>query len=151
MSAATATRTLRALSAFIGRRTLRAAGGIALIIMLLLFAGIWLLAAQVSGWWWILALPLSVASFVLFVLYSLLRFLLLRLYPKQFTKEQTHALKGFVEKLTQLNDARATSPFMFVTVTLWELVRYREIRTLRALISNSSSLKPDFERLTRFF
>ena len=151
MKLASSTITLHALGVFIGRKFLRIAAGIALVILGLLVVGVWLLASHFSAWWWILLLPMLVIGVAIFILYSLLRFFLLRAYPAQFSREQTEKLTQFVNKLTSINDARTTSPFTLVATSIWELIRYRELRTVRAVINNSSTLSADFERLTHFF
>ena len=145
------TRTLRAVGVYAGRKALNMIALVVGVIFALLIVGIWLLAYHFSAWWWILLLPILPIGLALFLLYMLVRFLLMRVYPAQFTKEQSAALQQFLDKLMNLNDVRSTTPFMLTMTTLWELTRYRNARTLRKTIDNSKTLKPDFERLNQFF
>ena len=151
MSAGRNTKTGRALAVFIARKALLTGGIIAAAILLLLVFGIWLLASNISAWWWILMLPIGLAALITFIVYSFVRFILLKIWPHQFTKEQKKALQAFLDKITGLNDARSVPMPLYVLKTLWELARYRDARTIRQTIESSKSLKSDFSRLSDFF
>lgn len=151
MNTPSATRTIRALTAYIGQKALKTALVLVVVIFLLLFIGVWALAQAISSWWLILLMPIFVAASLLFLVYSFLRFLLLKTYSHQFTKEQKIALRAFLKKITRLNNDRSTPMFVYVIKTAWEIVRFRDARTIRQTIEHSKTMKSDFEKLTTLF
>ncbi|NLA43043.1 hypothetical protein GX865_02715 [Candidatus Saccharibacteria bacterium] len=151
MNSSDSVRTIKAITVYVGQKALKTSLSIAIIALSILLVAIWLLANSISNWWWVLLLPIVAVTFMLSIAYSFVRFLLLKVYPYQFTKEQSNALRAFLDKLTKLNETRSTPMFLIVIKTIWEILRHKEAITIKRTIEQSKSMKPDFERLTSFF
>ncbi len=141
----------RALTARVARRAVRLATLMALGvfgIIVIIAAG---LAYFFSPWWWLLVLPFVVLLSIFAVVRLLIMVLIRQIHGERTTKVQTDALDGFVDKIQQLLEARATPPPLFVAITIKDLLIHRDITTIKKLIADTSGLKRDYEALERLF
>ncbi len=141
----------RALTARVARRavflaTVMAAGIFGLIV--LIAAG---LAYFFSGWWWVLVLPFAFLLSLFLVARLLIILLIRQIHGNRMTKAQTEALDGFVDKIQQLLEARATPPPIFVAITIKDLVIHRDITTIKKLIADTAGLRRDYDALEKLF
>lgn len=141
----------RALTAFIARQALRIATIIALGVALVLFVIIWLLAANFSGWWWVLAVPLGAALLVALLLRWILSGIIRSIYRPTLSTEQRTSLKNFSDKLLRLFEAKSISLPFIMFRTLWDVFRHRDAVTIRRILEDSTSLKRDFSELEQQF
>ena len=135
---------------------LRRALGIVTIILVVVFGlsflGMWALAHFVSGWWWLLLViwvPLLLISVGLRVIVGLLagRFL----WRNRLSDQQKSQLNAFVDKLQSLAESRGLGWPVFIFLNIKDIVLHRDFRTTKKLVTDSTSLKRDFEQLERLF
>lgn len=111
----------------------------------------WWLTANVSQWWG-LFLALVV---LLIILAMVLRFaamwLLKRMYGAPLTREQHLHTKAFVGKVQNIAETRSMGWPLFVITTIKDIVRHKNAVSLKKLITDSGSLKSDFQELERLF
>ena len=141
----------RALSAYVARRmmfvaTIVALGGFAAAIV-----ACGLLSYFFSAWWWLLALPFAFLLATFFIVRLIVAFVIGRIHSEKLSDEQHQALEEFTDKIQRLLEARATPLPIFALITMKDLVLYRDIKTIRELINDTSGLKNDYEALERMF
>lgn len=119
------------------------------VILTLMLIAIWALAYFFSPWWWLLLIifvPLVVISGIV---YSIARFIASRLYRGHLTRQQRDRLRAFTDKILRLLETRGMNWWWFAALCIRDLLFYRELRTLKELLSDATSLKHDFEALER--
>lgn len=143
--------TARALAAYTATKSVRLITIVFGCILAVLAAIVLALVYFYSNWWLILLLPLVVIG----LLFLLLRFIVLRIvrliYRHPFNHDQRKKLNAFSQKIITLLEARSTPPIFFAIVTVKDILLHRDVTTLRALISDSISLKADFAELEKHF
>lgn len=141
------TAALRAVGARYAQKKLYFVGALALGVILLLFAITWILASTISGYWWlalIFVIPLAVVSVVLFgVCYFMTTFL----YKPKLSKMQRQHIDSYVEKIEDVAELSQFTPPVILFTMAKDLVLYRELRTFKGIVGNSTSLKRDLEAL----
>lgn len=138
---------LRALSAVVAQRAIFLLLVIDSVILTLMLIGIWALAHFLSAWWWLLLIifiPLFVASALI---YLIARFIASRLYPGPLTRQQRQKLQDFTGKILRLLETRGMGWWVFAALCVRDLLLYRELRTLKDLLADATSLKSDFTNL----
>lgn len=116
-----------------------------------LIAGTLYLSLQVSGWWAVFLIPLIVVTIVAFFLQILLRIAIIRILPRKLTKAERKSIKSYLKKVIETTDYRNTWWPLLFAKTSYELLRHKELRTIRAMIDNTQSLKPEYQRIRDFF
>ena len=119
------------------------------VILTLMLIAIWALAYFFSPWWWLLLIifvPLVVISGIV---YSIAHFIASRLYRGHLTRQQRDRLQAFTDKILRLLETRGMNWWWFAALCIRDLLFYRELRTLKELLSDATSLKHDFEALER--
>lgn len=120
------------------------------IILLIVVALAWFLAVQVSVWWWLLALPFGVIGSIIGAILLLAWLLILTIRPN-LTKQQRHEVQRFIEKVSGLNEAvRTPYPLLAARIGL-DLIIHRDGRYVRELISDSKSLKSEYQSIQKYF
>ncbi|MGB4768772.1 MAG: hypothetical protein WBP22_05995 [Candidatus Saccharimonas sp.] len=140
-------RVLRALSAHIAKKAIRLFVLIDGVLLILLFAGIWVLASFLNEWWWLLLviyIPLIIASTIIYMTASLIT---ITLYRERLSRFQHQQLDVFVNKIIALLETRGMGWWWFAALCVRDLVFYRELRTLNELLHTTTSLKQDFAKL----
>lgn len=138
---------MRALCYIVARRVLVVVALIILIISILLLLGIWSLAYYFSAWWWLLLFiytPLVAAAFFVYVIAS---FIVRKIYPRPIRDNQRRLLENFVGKIQRLLEVRGIGWWVFALQSLKDLLLYRDLKTLKELIVDTTSLKKDFSEL----
>ncbi len=138
---------LRALSAVMARRAITLFFVIDNVILTLSLIGIWALAHFLSTWWWLLLviyIPLFIASVLI---YLIARFIASRLYPTPLSRTQKQQLQAFTDKILRLLETRGMNWWWFAALCIRDLFFYRELRTLKDILSDATSLKRDFTAL----
>lgn len=142
---------MRALTAYVGGEALRFVTILFVSISLVLLIGTILLTYYFSNWWLLLLVP----GLVALAIFALVRFVLLRIlrtiHRHPFSTVQKKQLASFSSKLTRLAEARATPLPVYAIITLWDIIRHRDARTMRELIDDSRSLRSDFAELEKQF
>ena len=141
----------RALAAYAGRRSLRFATIVTVLVLVALLIGFGLLAYYFSPWWWLFAIPVVLLGIVFFALRWILLAIIRRLYRHPFSRSQREQLDSFAGKVLGLIEARSTPLPFFAFITLWDIIRRRDATTLRKLVNDSTSLKKDFSELEKQF
>lgn len=140
---------LRAISSVVARRALFAITIVAAIVFAVLLAIIVALAYFFSSWWWLLLviyIPLLlIVAIVLLVAY----FIASKLYSPRLTLDQKRHIQEFTDKLLRLIETRGLGWWWFAALCVRDLLFYRELRTLKGIISDATSLKNDFASLER--
>ena len=140
---------LRALSSVIAKRAIFFFLIIDSVFLTLSFIGICLLVYFFSPWWWLLLIifiPLFIASGII---YLLARFVASRLYPAPLSREQRQHLQEFTDKILRLLETKGMGWWWFAVLCVRDLLLYRELRTLKEILSDTTSLKQDFLNLER--
>ena len=140
---------LSALSSVIAKRAIFFFLIIDSLFLTLSFIGICLLFYFFSPWWWqllIIFIPLFIASGII---YLLARFVASRLYPAPLSREQRQHLQGFTDKILRLLETKGMGWWWFAVLCVRDLLLYRELRTLKEILSDTTSLKQDFLNLER--
>ncbi len=138
---------LRALSSVVAEKALFFFLIIASIVLTLLFIAICLLVYFFSPWWWLLLviyIPLFIASVLI---YLIARFIASRLYPTPLSRTQKQQLQAFTDKILRLLETRGMNWWWFAALCIRDLFFYRELRTLKDILSDATSLKRDFTAL----
>lgn len=141
----------RAFTAYVAQRVIRLATQIAVLIFVASVVASALLVYFFSPWWWLLAVPFAVLLIMFLVVRIILGFIIRRIYPSKFTATQATDLKSFVDKIQSLLEARATPPWVFVAVSIKDLLLHRDVVTIKAIITDTSSLKSDYKALEKLF
>lgn len=141
----------RALTAHIARRFIHLITIIALSIFVGVFVLCALLAYFFSAWWWLLLVPFAGLLILFLGLRFVVRFIVGRIHTETLTSEQQKALDEFTNKLERIIEARGTPPFLFVLITIKDLVLYRDITTIRSVISDTTTLRRDYATIERLF
>lgn len=139
--------TLRAVLASVAQRILRTAMILGIVLFGVVLIIIWLLSHFFSNWWWLLLiiyLPLLLVSLVAWLIARLLS---RTLYPQRISPEQKVLINAFTDKIQRLLEARGMGWPMLAMLNIRDLLFYRELRTTKKLIADTSSLKRDFAEL----
>ena len=140
---------LRALSSVIAKRAIFFFLIIDSVFLTLSFIGICLLVYFFSPWWWLLLIifiPLFIASGII---YLIARFVASRLYPAPLSREQRQHLQEFTDKILRLLETKGMGWWWFAVLCVRDLLLYHELRTLKQILSDTTSLKQDFLNLER--
>ena len=140
---------VRALSAVVARRAITMFLIIDSVILTLMLIGIWALAHFLSPWWWLLLIifiPLLVASLIIYIIAS---FITTKLYPTKLSRKQKQQLNDFTDKILRLLETRGMGWWVFAALCVRDLLLYRELRTLKDLLADATSLKSGFTTLER--
>lgn len=140
---------LRALSSVIAKRAIFFFLIIDSLFLTLSFIGIYLLVYFFSPWWWLLLIifiPLFIASGII---YLLAVFIASRLYPAPLSREQRQHLQEFTDKILRLLETKGMGWWWFSTLCVRDLLWYRELRTLKNLLADATSLQQDFKNLEK--
>ncbi len=140
---------LRALSSVIAKRAIFFFLIIDSVFLTLSFIGICLLVYFFSPWWWLLLIifiPLFITSGII---YLLARFVASRLYPAPLSREQRQHLQDFTDKILRLLETKGMGWWWFAVLCVRDLLLYHELRTLKQILSDTTSLKQDFLNLER--
>jgi len=138
---------LRALSSVIAKKAISLFAICCIAALILLFVGIFLLAYFLSAWWWLLLVIFVPLLLVAVIFYFIATVIASRLAPTALTREQTSLLNGFTDKVLRLLETRGMGWWWFCTLCIRDLVFYRELRTLKTLLKDTTSLKKDFQTL----
>lgn len=141
----------RALTAHIARRFIKLITIVALSIFLAIFVLCALLSYFFSDWWWLLLIPFAVLLVLFLVLRMVLQFIIGKIHTQDLSRVQQQALDEFTDKLERLLEARGTPPFLFVLITLKDLLVHRDITTIRSVISDTTTLKRDYANIEQLF
>lgn len=141
----------RALSRFYISRITRIATFVVLSVALVLLLGVWLLAHFFSPWWWLLA-TLIIGLLVGFFILRFIVLIVARLvYPDKVSSEQIKGIEAFIDKINRLLELKNINPVIIGFLSLKDFVLYRELRTLKSMIEDSTTLSGDFKKLNDQF
>ncbi len=138
---------LRALSAVVAQRAITFFLVIDSVILTLSLIGIWALAHFLSVWWWLLLIIYIPLCIVSAVIYLIARFIASRLYRGHLTRLQRQKLQDFTSKILRLLETRGIGWWAFAALCVRDLLLYKELRTLKDLLADATSLKDDFIHL----
>ena len=141
----------RAVSSRIGQRFITI-GFIGLLASAVISIGGTLLLAHFFHPLWLLLLAVCIPVLgIVLALILLARFVVRRIYPHTMTKPQSTAVDQFCDQIQELIEARATPPPIVALITIKDLVLYREPRTVKRLIEQSSTLRRNYIELRGLF
>ncbi|MES2876638.1 MAG: hypothetical protein V4678_04175 [Patescibacteria group bacterium] len=141
----------RALTAHIAYRFIRLATFVALGIFAAVLLLCWVLAYFFTAWWWLLVVPFAAVLFVFLIIRFIITLLVRRIHAERLRSDQRAALDSFVGKLERLIEARGTPPIFFVLISIKDLLIHRDITTIKELISDTTSLRRDYQELEKLF
>lgn len=143
--------TMHALTAYTALRALHLATMVTVFIIIGLFACIWALAYYLSPWWWIFLLPLSTIIIAVIILHRIITRTIHLIHRHPFTEPQRQALEDFTSKIADLTEFRDTPLPVYALITLRDIVRHQDAKTLRETIEDSTELDNDFLALEKHF
>lgn len=144
-------RATRALAAYTASRSLRLVSLIALAVFVVLLGLIWLLAAQVSSWWWVMLIPVLIIGAIVLIIRFIVRRIIRAVYPDPLSKPQRESLDHLTEKVTRLAATRSTPLPVLALLTLKDIVVHRDATTIRGLFNDSRALAGDLRELESQF
>lgn len=142
---------MRALTARFARRFIRLADILVAIVTVILVASVWALAYFLSGWWWLLLLPVIFLLGVYTIVRIIVAVIVSHVHIGQLSKEQQTALDGFIDKVQQALEARATPLPIIVIICIKDIVVHRDLTTVRKIISETAGLRRDYKTLEELF
>lgn len=122
----------------------------ALIIGSLLALSIWL-TNSVSGWWGLLVFVIVTIGIIAAGIRLLLGWLIKRLYPQPLSSQQKKKTREFIQKMQGIADVRAMGWPLFVLITIKDVIRHRDVTTIKKVVSDSSTLRGDLRELERVY
>lgn len=137
----------RALSKVVAKKAILFFLVIDSVILTLMFISICLLVYLFSPWWWLLLIIYIPLFIISAALYLIARLIAHRLYPAPLTREQNRHLQDFTDKIIRLLETRGIGWWWFAALCVRDLLLYRELRTLKNLLADATSLKSDFDAL----
>ena len=123
---------------------------IALGILLTLLAIVGLLAYLVSEWWLLLLVPIIIVSLVGLIIWLVVRFILKSLSPR-LNAQQKNTTKEFVGHLEQTVEAIRTPYPIIIFFIIRDIVFRRDAGFISEVTQQSTTLKPEFEKLRQLF
>lgn len=144
-------RAVRALTAYTATKSLRLVSIIVLVIFIVAVGLVWLLAAQLSSWWWIMLLPVLILGFIAWLVRLIIQRIIRATYPDPLSQNQREALEGLSDKVVRLAEARSTPLPILALITLKDIIIKRDATTIRSLFNDSKSLAGDLRGLERHF
>lgn len=110
-----------------------------------------ILAILYSNWWLLGLIVIIPLGLIVFVAGLLIGLLAKRLEPRRLEKSDRVQIKSFTDKIIRLVEVRATPLPVVVFLIAKDVVRGRRSSYIEGLLSDSSSLKGDFERIVGMF
>lgn len=148
MSTQSAFLALRAIGSEFARRLWWSSFVVALIVSLILVAIlVWL--ASMSGWWWLLALPIGTGISVAAVLFIVFRLLIRHVRPAQTTEQRT-LVQICVAKLRFVSEITHTPKYILLFRTIRSIAAPRTDTYLQTIF-DTKQLKKDFLAVSRSF
>lgn len=144
-------RAARALAAYAATRSLRLVSLISLVMLVVLFVLMWLLATQLSSWWWMLLIPLMLLTGIGLLLRFIIGRLIHATYPDPLSQGQRETLDILTSKVARLAETRSTPLPILALITLKDIVVHRDAKTVRDLFDDSKALTGDLRELEKQF
>ena len=137
----------RVISRYYISRIVTIATYIAVSLALVLLIGVWALAHFFSPWWWLLAIPLLACVIAFFIVRFLVTIVAWMVYPDKVSRSQAADIQAFIDKINSLLELKNINPTMIALTSLKDFVLYRELRSLKSLINDSTTLSSDYKKL----
>jgi membrane protein implicated in regulation of membrane protease activity len=138
---------LRALSKVVAKKAIFLYLILVSVILTLMFICIGLLTYFFSLWWLLLLIiyiPLVTISAIVYVAARLIAH---GIYPAPLSRKQKQHLQEFTDKILYLLETKGMGWWWFATLCVRDLLVYRELRTLKNILLDTTSLKNDFSNL----
>lgn len=145
------TDTLRSVSAKIAETVFLSGLKIVLVIAVIFLAGVIGLAIWHSAWWLLLLIPYLPAVVIISVFVKLFRYAIRLMYPRTLNREEQKALQSYVNKLLRVSEHAKTPVFILFFRIGWDVIRKRQNGYLQEIMSDSTTLKSDYEKLRLLF
>ncbi len=140
---------IRAIGSEFARRILRPLTLIGVGVALALVGiGGWL--TTISPWWWLLEVPFLFAALVFTVL-AVVAWTIVRLARPQQSKDQTVAVRAYVDKLQRVAENLQTPQLVILFYVVRDIFRPRPDSFIETVSHDSKTLAPDFAALIRKF
>lgn len=120
------------------------------IVLAVVIGVVWLLTALFSPWWWLLAVPFAVIGGVIGAV-LLISYVIVRVFRPELSKEQHMAVRGFIDKVSGLNEAARTPYPLLVARIAIDFIIHRDGRYVKGLINDSRSLKSEYTAILGYF
>ena len=140
---------IRAVSQYYTLRIIRFFTIVAVILIVLLLSFDGWLAYQFSPWWLLLMVPILAILIAFLIVRAIVHYVALRVYPTRLSKQESADIKAFIDKLSSVIEVRHMHPVMISLASIKDIVLYRELRTIKTIIENSSTLSADYADLER--
>lgn len=142
---------LRAITSTFFRRIFVPVAWFLIILAILIWVGVIYLATDVHGAWWLAMLFVIPGTLILGLLLVVVNLLSKRLNPSGMTKENSKQVKAFVDKFSGLAEVRATPLPITAFLIGKDILRGKKSKFIENTISDTSSLKGDFESIKKIF
>ena len=142
---------IRALTALVFRRLLVPAVIFVGICFLIIVIGIAVLAVKLTAWWLLGYLIVIPVAIVLLGLSGFGWLISERLMPRRLNREEKEQILGFVDKIVQIAEARATPLPIVGMIVAKDIVTRKKHGYIETLVNNTSGLKGDFQRIVAIF
>jgi nitrogen fixation/metabolism regulation signal transduction histidine kinase len=141
----------RALTARMGRRFANLATLIVTGIFFLFLLVIAALSYFFSPWWWLLMIPAVILVLIFVIIRIIVGLILHQIHGGKLTSEQQSGLDGFIDKVQQLLEARATPLPLLALICVKDIVFHKDITTVKKIIHDTANLRHDYQELERLF
>lgn len=138
---------LRALSKVVAKKAIFLYLILVSVILTLMFICIGLLTYFFSLWWLLLLIIYIPLVTISAIVYIAARLVAHGVYPTPLSREQTQHLQEFTDKILRLLETKGMGWWWFAMLCMRDLVWYRELRTLKNMLHDTTSLKNDFTHL----
>lgn len=142
---------LRAISAVFLRRLLRFVFIVTGIVMILFYGSMTYLAVDYSLWVLLILIILLPLTLVVLVISLLLWFITGQIMPRQLTKLENKQILKFTDKISSVIERGRTPYPIAVFLIVKDIIRDRDSKFLKELISDSKSLRGDFNKIKKLF
>lgn len=108
------------------------------------------LAYTFSNWWLLVLMPISTVAILAVSLWLVVRFLIKRIEPNM-SRVQKRATTDYVSKIERVSEGVKTPYFIILFRVLRDVLMNKEQRFLLDMKDDSTTLKKDFDSLSKLF
>lgn len=144
-------RAVRAISALLFQRIFRVVIIVIGIVVAIIWIGVIVLAAKVSGWWLLSLIVVAPLSLILAAICLALWALSNRLLPRKMTTEERGVIYGFTDKIIRVAETRSTPVPVLAFLIAKDVVRGKGSSYVSNLLNDTTSLKGDFASIRQMF
>ncbi len=142
---------VRAITGVYFQKLINTSAIVGTVILVVLWGLLIWLAATVDPLWGLFFIALLPATIIAVVIYNLMTALGRSVVPRKLSSSEKQAITDMGDKVFSVAEAAGTPWIINMFLIGKDVIRGRESRHIRHIISNTSTLKDDFLQVRRFF